>query len=317
MHPRSVVLVLAAVMFATGCKESAKEAGKTGKAGAPAAPTAAVPVSDLALLSGDAELVLGVDWQELQTSSIWKQFAFPALMKEKEVVMFVTEIKSRCGIDLAADPKHITIGVKGLDAELPDGGAVVTGLDKAKLLACPTKFKAEAEKEHTVIRTEGDTILALDSDGYGMGVTFVGDRALFMIGKSMSTQRFKDAIAGASSLASSKGFMDMHGKIDTQQTGWGFFRGATMEKEVSEIVGSKPKAVYGSVGMKNGVRAQVRARLDSAETASKTVATMLEQIEQARAMLDTADIAADGQDVKLDVGAAGAKLDALIALMLE
>lgn len=323
MQLRSVVFALASVAFASACKDTPKkEAAPTDKAGTPSAaspgaPASAVPASDLALLAGDSELVLGVNWQELQASSIWKTFAFPALMKEKDVVTFVAEIKNRCGIDLATEPKHITIGLKDLDAELPDGGAVVTGLDKAKLLACPMKFKAEADKEHTVIKTEGDTVLALDSDGYGMGLTVVGDRALFLIGKSMSKARFDTAIAGASSLASSKGFMDMHGKIDTKQTGWGFFRGATMEKEVSEVVGSKPKAVYGSVAMKDGVQVQVRARLDSPETAQKTVATMSEQVGQAKEQLDKAEIAADGQDVKLDIAAAGAKLDALIALMRE
>jgi len=323
MHPRPVTLVVASVAFAFGCKDSPKATGQKGatgttdKAGASTAPPTSAPSSDRALLPGDAKVVLGVDWQQLQAHSLWKQLALPALMKEREVVTFVTEIKNRCGIDLATDPKHITIGVKGIEADRPDGGAVVTGLDKAKTLACAGTFKVEAEKEGTAIKTEGDVVLALDRDGYGAGVTFVGDRALFLIGESMSTGRFKEAIAGAYPLAHPKGLMDMHGKLDTKQTGWGFFRGPTMEKEVSEIIGSTPKAVYGSVGTANGVSAQVRARLDSPETATKTVAAIREQVERAAGQLDKADIAADGQDVRLDIAAAGAKLDALVGLMRE
>lgn len=322
MYLRRLAIISTSLVLAAGCKDKTKDAGAPGATpgvpgvpGVPGAPAAAAPASDLALLAGDSEVVFGVDWQQLQASGIWKQLILPQLMKEKDVVMVVSEIKNRCGIDLTTEPKTLTLGIKGIGNELPDGGVVVTGLDKAKVLACPGKFKAEAEKEHTVIKTEGDSVLALDSDGYGMSVTVVGPRTFFMIGHAMSMDRIKKAIAGTDSLASSQAFLGMHGKIDTKQTGWGFFRGPTMEKEVAEILGTPPKAVYGAVSMKDGVTAQLRARMETPEAATKTVDGLKDTVKGAGEAVDKADIAADGQDIKLDVAVAGAKLDTLIKQM--
>src|SRR5688572_437723 len=98
MPPRLLVAIGITLTLLSACKEKAKDAPgaapgtPTVPGAAPGTPAPAVPTSDLALLAGDAELVVNVDWQQLQTSMIWKQLILPQIMKEAEVVAVVAEI---------------------------------------------------------------------------------------------------------------------------------------------------------------------------------------------------------------------------------
>ncbi len=323
MDKRLLVVTLAGGLSLLGCKGKDKQAdgtaagsaaagGSAGPAPAPPPAAAAASGSDLSMLAADSELVLGLDWQAMQASSLWKQLVLPAVMKEKEVVAVVSEIKARCGIDLQTDVKKVSLGIKGIAAEIPDGAAIVHGLDKAKALACPKKFEAEAAKERVVMKVDGETIIANDSDGYGVALTFAGDRALFMIGHKMSAERVKAALAGTGSLAASQAFTDMHGKLDTKATVWGLFRGATMQEELGELLGAKPAAVFGTVNLGDAVIANIRARLDSPQMATDLMTKLKPQVDGIASLVDKATIATDGPDVTLLVTSAGAKLDALI-----
>jgi hypothetical protein len=319
MHTRLVaVLTIAGGLSFVGCKKSTKPEGGAAAGGsaaatsAPGAAPAPSPGDDLSMIAADSEIVLGVDWQALQASSLWKKFALPQLMKEREVVEVVTAIKNRCGIDLQTDVKKISFGVKGVEKEIPDGAAVVHGLDKAKTMACTKKFEAEAAKEKVVIKVDGDVITANDSDGYGVALTFVGDRALFMIGHQMSPDRVKKTISGDGSLASSKAFMDMHAKLDAKGTVWGLIRGTIIEEEIEGMFPAKPAAVFGTLTLGDAIAAELRGRFDSAAVATEIVTKMKPQVDQMAGAVDKAVIATDGQDVTVVVAASGAKLDALL-----
>jgi hypothetical protein len=326
MHTRLfAVMAVASGLSLVGCKKkdaktegsapasgSAAAGASGGSAAPPAAPAAG---GDLSMLAADSEIVLGVDWQALQASMPWKKLVLPQLMKAKEVVAIVTEIKNRCGIDLQTDPKKVSLGIKGVKEEIPDGAAVVHGLDKAKAMACPNKFEAEAAKEKVVIKIEGDVITASDSDGYGVALTFVGDRALFMIGHQMSPDRVKKAISGDGSLASSKTFMDMHGKLDANSTIWGLVHGKIIVEEIEGTFPAKPTAVFGTIALGDAVSASLRGRFETPAIASEVVAKMKPQVDGTAQMFDKAALATDGADVTLAVAAAGAKLEALLKLL--
>jgi hypothetical protein len=324
MHTRLLaVMTLAGGLSLVGCKkkDAKTEGGAPGGSaaatgGGGTAPSLAPGAGgDLSMIAADSEIVIGMDWQALQGSMLWKKFALPQLMKEKDLVEIVTAIKTRCGIDLQTDIKKYTAGVKGVNEEVPDGSAVVHGLDKAKAMACPKKFEAEAAAEKVVIKVDGDLITANDADGYGVAMTFVGDRALFMIGHQMSPDRVKKAMAGEGSLASSKAFMDMHSKIDTSGTVWGLVNGKVIAEEIEGTFPAKPMAVFGSVTLGDAVAANIRGRFETPAVATEVVSKMKPQVDQAAGMLDKAALAADGSDVTLAVAAAGAKLEELIKLI--
>lgn len=314
-HCRLFVVIALSSM---ACKDKATPADKAapggGTSSAAAGKQSAVP-NELDLLPIDAEVVLGVNWPELQQSQVWQKLVMPELMKERELTEAVSQIKTRCGIDLLTEPTRVAVGVKGIDAELPDGAAVVHGLTKAKTLACVEKWRPEAEKERVDLRTEGGIVTARDSDGYGIGLVFITDTmAVVMIGHAMTTDRVKQAAAGGSQLSTSQAFLDMYNKIDSKATAWGFVRGASVQAELADALGISPKAVFGSIKLATDVSAQVFARLDSADRAADTVQTMRGQVDALAGMLDKAELTSDGPDVKLAVTASGGKLDALVEL---
>jgi hypothetical protein len=310
-------LLILALAIAGGCKDKASSTDKGAGGTSPAAPSDSRGVpKDIDLLPVDSEVVVGVSWPELQASQVWQKLVWPELMKERELTQAVTEIKTRCGIDLLTEPTRVAAGLKGIDADLPDGAAVVHGLTKAKTLACVEKWRPEAEKERVDLKNADGIITARDSDGYGIGLVFISDTtALFMIGHQMTTERVKQAAAGASQLSTSQAFLGMYNKIDAKATVWGFARGATVTSEISDVLGIGPKAVFGSLQLDTGVTGKLYARLDSPERAVEAAQSMRPNIDAVAAMVDKAELSSDGPDLHLAVGASGTKLDALFTLI--
>src|SRR5262245_27627147 len=76
---------------------------------------------DLSLLPADSEVVLGLNFAQLQQSALWKQFS-PKLMEKmcKELADF----KSACGFDIMTAFQSMSIGLKGLGGK-PEGAIVV------------------------------------------------------------------------------------------------------------------------------------------------------------------------------------------------
>lgn len=310
----SVTVVVAAVLG--GCKD--KQQAAPGTAGDPTvvATKPAGTLNDLDLLPLDSEVVIGVHLSQLQNSPIWKELALPELMKERDVVGAIEAFKARCSIDVTTDIARISIGVKGINDELPDGAAVLHGLDQTKTLACVDKWKADAIKEKVTLHNEGGVITALDDDGYGIGLVFVADAtALVLIGHGMSTARVKAAAAGTSMLSKSQAFLAMYNKIDSQATVWAFVRGSVIPSEVADVAGVRPKAIFGSVKLDGGVAARVYARLDSSEQATETAGGLRGQVEALASMVDKAELSSDGPDLQLAVTASAAKLASLLELM--
>src|SRR5688500_9800645 len=125
---RFLVMGALGMALVSGCKDKAKDKPTDKPADPSVAPAPGVaPVAgktgDIDLLPLDSEVVLAVNWEQLQATSIWKDLALPAIMKESDVVEVITEIKGRCGFDFVAGLKRVSIGVKGIDVELPDGVA--------------------------------------------------------------------------------------------------------------------------------------------------------------------------------------------------
>jgi len=313
-----MLAVLLVPLASAACKDKEKKVeggaptgGSATGAGTTTTPGSPTPGNDLSMLAADSEVVLGMNWQAVQASMLWTRFALPQIQKDKDVVEIVSALKTRCGIDVQAAPTKVVLGLKGIN-DVPDGAAVVHGLDKAKVMACPKKFEAEAAKEDVTIKVEGDIITMNDPDGYGMGLTFVGDRALFLLGHKMSAERVKKALGGDGSLASSKAFIDMHGKLDTAATAWGLVRGNLIAEEIEGLIPAKPAAVYGTLALSDAVSASLRGRFDSPATATEVVSKLKPQVDAVAGMVDKADLGNDGADVTLAVSAAGAKLESLL-----
>lgn len=320
---RWVVVVLAISLGAVACKK--KEAAKTdpGSGSATAQPTdpgaakqpdtakpAAQAQGDLGLILVDAEIVMGVNWGQLQASALWKQFIEPEMKKDGEFVAGLEDFKQRCGFDPLATVKHMAVGMKNVVDE-PEGVMVLHGLDKGKVLACADKWQEEAAKEKLTVKKDGEIVTVTGEDG-SAGFTFLGDgRMLVVVAKAVTADAVKQAAQGGSTLATSAAFVDMYGKINKTDSAWFLVNGNSKIFEEAQQLGLRPKAVFGSLNVTDGLAADVRARLESADLATQTVTNFQGQVQAMTSMVDKLDLAADGADVKLTAAASLEKLQNL------
>jgi len=323
---RWVVVALAISLGAVACKK--KEQAKTdqgsgatktesksdpGAAKKPDAP-ASQAQGDLGLIPVDAEAVIGVNWGQLQGSPIWKQFVEPEMKKDNDFIKGMETFKERCGFDPMTSVKQMAVGMKNLGGD-PDGIMVLHGLDKAKVMACADKWNEEAAKEKLTIKKDGDIVTVTGEDG-SAGITFISDnRMLVVVGKAVTADAVKKAAQGGSTLSTSPAFVEMYGKINKDQSAWFLMNGNSKIFEEAQQLGLRPKAVFGSMNVTDGVSADVRARLDSADQATQTVANFKGQVQAMASMFDKLDIAADGADVKLSAAASITKLQSLFKLI--
>jgi len=168
VHTRRVLLaaVVALGLGGAACKkgdDAKKTDDKTAPGGGSAVvvagdkPTTVLPsgmtdanASDLALLPVDSEMVIGLNFAQLQQSALWKQFS-PKLMDK--IGSNLADFKALCGFDPMDSFKSMAMGMKNLGGGgTPDGAIVVHGPDKAKMMACFDKSKADAAKKGDVRR---------------------------------------------------------------------------------------------------------------------------------------------------------------------
>jgi len=82
-------------------------------------------------------------------------------------------------------------------------------------------------------------------------------------------------------------------------------------------MGVKPKALFGSVNVTDGLTLDMRMRLSTPEEATQLVSMLKGQINnpQVKQMFDKLDVATDGVDAKFGVAMSQAKLQALIGMV--
>jgi hypothetical protein len=311
------VAVLGLALAFAGCNKEEKKgaaggqtAEKEDKPGvAPSGPSGAV--DDLTLLPLDSEIVLGINFTQVTQSSLWKQFVEPKMMTGEMQTKFA-EFKAKCDFDPMASFKTVSVGLKVVN-DKPDGVIVVHGMDKAKSLACVDKMKDEASKEGTEITRDGDVLVVKNKSGEPAAVMFVNDNtAVIALGDKGNAAGVKQVAQGGSTLKSSPPFLDMYSKVKTGDSLWFLINGNAKFFEKAAAMGVKPKAVFGSVNVTDGLSLDMRMRMDTPDAAAQFANMMKTQVQQAAKMFDQIDVAADGADAKITVVLSNQKLQALI-----
>ena len=274
------------------------------------APKKIAASDDLSYLPVDSEVVGGLDFAQIQQSSLWKKFVEPQLMSG-DAQKKIAEFKAMCGIDPMSAVTKLSFGIKGLGSDAPDGVIVAHGVSKAKLTACFAKYKPQPG---TDIKVDGNVAIISSKDSQPVAVTFLNDTtAIAVIGPKATKAGALAAAKGGTTLKGSKPFMEMYGKTRTQDTLWMLINGsAPMLAKLSAATGKQPKAMFGSVNLGKDVTADFRLRLSSADEAKQMAAGLQGQVQQATAFVDKAAVASDGVDVTFSVGISSTKLEGLI-----
>ena len=331
IHHGWLVAALALGLTATACKKDEKKSDTPGTvektadkpadkaAEKPAGQTSApnkVAVNpnadDLALLPVDSEIVMGLNFSQLQTSALWKKFVEPQMMKA-ETQKKLAEFKDKCGFDPMSAVQSMSMGLKGIGADKPDGVVVIHGPDKSKVVACIDKMKDEAMKDGTTITTDGDVINVKNKTGDNFAMTFVGDSTILgVIGTNATAAGVKAAASGTSALKTSPAFVDMYSKINTADSLWILMNGNSKAFDKAAALGFKPKAVFGSVNVTDGLTLDMRVRLDTPDQAVQISNMAKGQVQQFVKMVDKLEINPDAADVKINIAISTVKLEALI-----
>jgi hypothetical protein len=316
-------LALALALAFVGCKKDDKKSDPAGgdktaekaagdKAAGGAATGAVASSEDLSLLPVESELVLGINWQQVQGSALWKQFVEPKMMTG-ENAKNLSDFKAKCGFDPMTAVKTISLGLKNLSSNSPDGVVVVHGVDKAKTLACLDTMKPEMEAKGTEYTRDGDVALFKDKKGTAMGLTFTNDStAVAVIGAQANLAGVKQVATGGSKLKDSDAFRDMYSKVRTGDSLWGLMNGNSPVFDKMGNMGIKAKAVFGSLNVTDGLSLDLRIRAADAAGAQQLASMSKQQLGQASKMFDQSDVVADGNDVKYTMVMSAAKLQNMI-----
>jgi hypothetical protein len=309
-------------LVAGACKKNENKGAGTGSATATTGgdKTSATPVAvaggdDLALLPVDSELVMGLNFAQLQQSALWKQYS-PKIMEK--AAGDLADFKADCGFDPMEAVKSVTFGMKGLGGDKPDGVLVVHGPDKAKSMACIEKMKAKAAAKGTEVTVDGDVVLIKDKSGEPTAFTFINDNTMVgVMGANATKDGVLAAAKGGSTLKTSPAFVEMYSKINTKDSIWGLANGNSPAFAKMGAMGLKPKAIFGSLNVTDGLTLDMRIRAEKPDDAKGFVATMQGQINnpQVKQMFDKLEVTQDGSDVKISVALSNQKLQQLTQML--
>ena len=318
-----VATVLISGTLAGGCKKNDKAAAKSGSAAnvgdkpgiiaeAVGSKTmVAAGGDDLAYLPAASDIIAQIDLAKLRSSALYKSFLEPKLREALEKDGKFAQFKAKCGMDPVAELTSISLGMTGSDD--PQGVVIVHGMDKAKSMACLEKAKAEMEAEGSKYTIAGEIITVTAKDGKTSVMTFIdADSAVLQIGPAVNKDTLAAVLVGTAGVKSSAAFMDLYGK--TKAGTVRFLVNGNMKQLQNNPMGIKPKAVFGSIDITDGLGVIVAARLNSDAEATQLAATINGQVAQAKAFVTKADVTAQGSDVRLDVAMSSEQMTALAGM---
>jgi len=320
--------LLASVAVAGGCKKNDKPADKAPAGGSATANTPAKPGDkpaekpatngapvaagdDLAYLPATSDVVAQIDLGKLRNSALYKSMMEPKLRDALEKDGKFAQFKAKCGMDPVADLTSIAMGVTASNDE-PAGVIVVHGLDKTKSMECLEKTKAETEAEGSKMSVDGNFVTVTTKDNKTTVFTFVdGNTAVMQMGPAVSKDTLTAVLSGSAGVKSSAAFMDLYNKTNAGTVR--FLVNGNM-KQLQALPTKKPKAIFGSLDVTDGLGLIVGARFSSDAEATEIAGLIKSQTAQAAAFVTKADVTSDGSDVRLDVAMSSAQLTQLASM---
>lgn len=309
-RPILVGVFLLAACFKSGSGGGSTPSNKTGPAGVDYSATIADPIGFLPI---DSEVVLSLDAEQLRRSAVWPMLETKLLAAAgNDLMMF----KTVCGFDPVTSISGITIGIKNLKQETPDGVLVVTGLDRTRLTACMDKARQSGDKAVTVAADGTVTIAAEGANDSPVVFGFVdASTVVAMIGPATSTPAFKAVLKAGSPLRTSAAFGELIGRVNLEAALWTVINGNSSVFEQAASLGMKPKAIVGSVLLANGLDATVRIRLATPQEAQQVTTMAQGQLGMATNFFEKLEVTADGSDVAVVGVMTDAQLQSMLSIL--
>src|SRR6185503_20751295 len=95
-----------------------------------------------------------------------------------------------------------------------------------------------------------------------------------VMGPAASKDTLKAAASGTNGLKSSATFTEMYSKINTKESLWFLVNGNAPFMQKAALPGAKPKAIFGSLNITDGLTVNVRLRMASPDESKAFVDMM-------------------------------------------
>lgn len=310
-------LLVAAVLLSGACFRSSGGGGGGGdgvlstSGPAQAEPDFGATLADpLGFLPIDSELVLGLDAAQLRASALW-QLLEPRILAQSNGSLEL--FQARCGFDLVPSIRGVTLGLRNVSADRPEGVIVVAGLDRTKLMAC---LEDAAKTSPGKVVVDGRVVIFHGDHGRGGAAQFVdGSTLVFAIGPAFDRDVFGATLRAGAPLRSSPAFMEMWGRINAGDALWMLINGNAKLLDKAAAMGFRPKAVFGSVSVARGLAANLRVRLDDPATATNLAAMAQGQLGMAASFFDQLEVAADDVDLVVTAAMTDQQVQSLASML--
>jgi hypothetical protein len=263
-------------------------------------------------LPADSELVLSIDGEQLRNSPLWS-FADQKLRGAAGTSF--TTFTTTCGFDPLTSIRGLTLGLRGLKRDVPEGVIVITGFSRTKLTECLERAATSASA--TLVVDNGVFTLKKDAnDPSSMVFTFVDDgTAVILVAPSATRASLEKVLASGVPLRRSPAFTQLLAQVDTTASVWGIVNGRSSIFDVAQGQ-QKPTAMWGSVRLENGASVSARIRFADAAMAQQLATQAQTQLQSVSQMFfDTLDVHADGTELVVEAVMSETKLASVMSLM--
>lgn len=321
---RSVVVPLALVAAVAACDKGkgggGGASGPTGAAGAAAiAPAKGGLQKALAAMPADSELILGIDFNKLRSSALYKKYE-PMLMAR--IGDDLKEFQATCGFNPIEKAGGLIMGGKG--QQMSTASMFVRGFDQPSAVECLKKHEAaqKAAGKAAQLTVDGNYIEFVDDDPSDATRALWIDDQTAMLKRENDQNVGKDALIAAAAakdgdgLTGSKAFTDLLGRTHTGAGIWFVVKGDAPMLAMARMI--KFKAVYGSIDIGSGIAAEIRMWMPSADEAKTAAADLGKQLGQVKAVtsaLSDVSVKADAEDVVIRIKLSQGQIDELQTLL--
>lgn len=284
------------------------------------APVASTPeVRDLRAAIGDpvgflpmdSELVLAIDGEQLRRSPLWDLVEPRIRTSAGSDLLTFTRV---CGFDPIDSIRGLTVGLRGLKQDAPEGVLVLTGLSRTKLGDCLERAVSNATGTLSVDRGVY-TIKKTPTDRTSMAFSFVDEATVvLLLGASADRAALEKVIAAGTPLRRSPTFTQLFAQVDTSASVWGIVNGRSSIFDLTQG-NQKPTAMWGWVHLDSGASVSLRLRFNDPSVPQQMTAQLQGQLSTAQMFFDRLDVTPDGPELVVAAEMSESKLATLLSLM--
>jgi len=265
----------------------------------------------LAFLPVESDIVLGVDFERLRDSQLWRDQLEPLLMQSASDTF--QKVHSQCGFDPLSQLQRVSIAYKKLDDRHNDGTFVVHGVDSTRTVDCIAKASAKTDN---IVHDGNVVMVSKPGDEFVLAIAPLGRTGMIMQGApSANRTSVEGRIHIGAPLRTSRTFMTFFNRLEPAASLWLVINGNSSFLASAKSMGVSPTGVDMTLTVTDKYVIAARITTASAGDASQLESLANQLSTQARAMVETYDVKADDNVVRVDIVITAPQAQTLLTML--